>query len=113
MKKNNRLYEIALVIDASLDESRTGATVEKIGIDIADLGGEVKNYFLWGKKHLAYSIKGKNEGQYFMMYAVLPSEFKYKKFERMMVLDDKVLRYGIFKAEKVLDSISFTPFNKR
>lgn len=112
-RKNNRLYEIMIVVDASLDEARTGATIEKIGIDVTDIGGEIKNYFLWTKRYLAYPIKGKNEGQYFLMYAFLPAEFNFKKFERILVLDEKVLRHGIFKAETVLESISFKPLAKK
>ncbi|MCK5787541.1 MAG: 30S ribosomal protein S6 [Chlamydiia bacterium] len=108
-----KLYEIMIVVDTAIDETRVGSTMEKIASDIGEYGGDLKKSFLWGKRHLAYQIRGRRDGQYFLLYATLSDGFNFKKFERRLVLDDKVLRHAIFRTEKVLDSISFKPLSNK
>lgn len=107
-----QVYELLFIIDSSIDEARAGATMEKISNDISEFGGSVIKYFFWGRKQLAYSIKHKNEGQYFLMYANFGPEFNFKKFERTLVLDDKILRFMILKTKKILNEVVFKSIDK-
>ena len=50
-------YELALVINAKIeDDARTDA-IEKIKALIEKFGGEITNVDEWGKKKLAYEIQ--------------------------------------------------------
>lgn len=105
--KGRQVYELLFILDPSLDDARTCAIMDRISNDISEFGGESIKYFLWAKKQLAYPIKHRTEGQYFIMYSHFSPEFNFKKFERTLVLNDKVLRFLILKTDKVLDSIKF------
>ena len=55
-------YELALVINAKIeDDARTDA-IEKIKALIEKFGGEITNVDEWGKKKLAYEIQKMREG---------------------------------------------------
>ena len=54
-------YELALVINAKIeDDARTDA-IEKIKALIEKFGGEITNVDEWGKKKLAYEIQKMKE----------------------------------------------------
>lgn len=54
-------YELALVINAKIeDDARTDA-IEKIKALIEKFGGEITNVDEWGKKKLAYEIQKMRE----------------------------------------------------
>ena len=60
-------YELALVINAKIeDDARTDA-IEKIKALIEKFGGEITNVDEWGKKKLAYEIQKMREGYYYFI----------------------------------------------
>ena len=60
-------YELALVINAKIeDDARTDA-IEKIKALIEKFGGEITNVDEWGKKKLAYEIQKMKEGFYYFI----------------------------------------------
>ena len=60
-------YELALVINAKIeDDARTDA-IEKIKALIEKFGGEITNVDEWGKKKLAYEIQKMSEAFYYFI----------------------------------------------
>jgi small subunit ribosomal protein S6 len=59
-----REYELALVIDAALDEEAVAALVAQMTDLIVKEGGTTEAPKLWGKKPLAYPVNEKTEGSY-------------------------------------------------
>ena len=91
-------YELALVINAKIeDDARTDA-IEKIKALIEKFGGEITNVDEWGKKKLAYEIQKMHEGFYYFIQfeadAAAPAEI-----ESHMRIMDNVLRYLVVKKE--------------
>ena len=91
-------YELALVINAKIeDDARTDA-IEKIKALIEKFGGEITNVDEWGKKKLAYEIQKMHEGFYYFIQfeadAQCPAEV-----ERHVRIMDNVLRYLVVKKE--------------
>ncbi len=60
-------YELALVVDAGVEEDVRVATVEKAKGYIERFGGTVVNVDDWGKKKLAYEIRHMREGYYYFI----------------------------------------------
>ncbi len=50
-------YELALVVNAKIEDDARVATVEKVKEYITRFGGTITNVDEWGKKRLAYEIK--------------------------------------------------------
>ena len=60
-------YELALVVNAKVEDDVRTATVEKAKEYIARYGGVVTEVEDWGKKRLAYEIQHMREGFYYFI----------------------------------------------
>ena len=86
-------YELALVVNAKLEEEERAAVVEKAKGYVTRYGGTE-----WGKKRLAYEIQHMREAYYYFIQfeadAAAPAEI-----ESHMRIMDNVLRYLVVKKE--------------
>lgn len=90
-------YEIAILYhpDLEVDLSKAEDRVKKI---IADNGGKVTGADNWGKRKLAYDIKG-NEHAVYVFYTVeLPGESVHK-VENTLNITDEVIRLLITRPD--------------
>ena len=60
-------YELALVVNAKIEDDARAAVVEKAIEYITRAGGTVTEVEDWGKKKLAYEIQKMNEGFYYFI----------------------------------------------
>ena len=91
-------YELALVINAKIeDDARTDA-IEKIKALIEKFGGEITNVDEWGKKKLAYEIQKMHEGFYYFIQFEADAECP-AEVERHVRIMDNVLRYLVVKKD--------------
>lgn len=91
-------YETIFIIDASLDEEATKATIEKFTGLIAK-NGTVNTVDEWGKRRLAYEINDKTEGYYVLVEFTADAEFP-KELDRKYRIDDSILRTIIIRKEE-------------
>ena len=91
-------YELALVVNAKIDDEARAAVVEKAKNYIARYNGTVTEVEEWGKKRLAYEIQKMREGYYYFIQfesdAACPAEVE----GRIRIMDN-VLRYLVVKKE--------------
>ena len=85
-------YELALVVNAKIEDDERAATVEKAKELIARFGGTVTEVEDAGKKRLAYEIQKMREGFYYFIQfdaeAGVPAEL-----EQSVRIMDNVLRF--------------------
>ncbi|MGN0269202.1 MAG: 30S ribosomal protein S6 [Candidatus Weimeria sp.] len=60
-------YELALVVNAKIDDDARAAVVEKAKDYITRAGGKLGEVEDWGKQKLAYEIQKMNEGYYYFI----------------------------------------------
>ena len=60
-------YELALVVNAKIEDDARTATVEKAKEYITRFGGTVTEVEDWGKKRLAYEVQKMREGFYYFI----------------------------------------------
>ena len=60
-------YELALVVNAQLEDEARAAVVEKTKGYITRFGGTIAEVDEWGKKRLAYEIQKMREGFYYFI----------------------------------------------
>ena len=66
-------YELALIVNAKIEDDARAATVEKAKGYITRFGGTVSEVEEWGKKKLAYEIQKMDEGfYYFIQFEAAP-----------------------------------------
>lgn len=91
-------YELALVVNAKIEDDARAAVVEKAKDYITRLGGTITNVDEWGKKRLAYEIQKMKEGYYYFIHfesdATVPAEME----ARLRIMDN-VLRYLCVRQE--------------
>lgn len=91
-------YELALVVDAKIEEDVRVATVEKAKENIAKFGGTVGEVEEWGKKRLAYEIQHMKEGYYYFIKFDAEAEVP-GQLEQTVRIMDNVLRYLCVRQE--------------
>ena len=60
-------YELALVVNAKIEDEARVATVDKVKSIIEQFGGTITNVDEWGKKKLAYEIQHMTEGFFYFI----------------------------------------------
>lgn len=85
-------YEGIFVIDTKLKE------VEKALVGVEEIivknGGKVEKKESWGKKNLAYEVKGEKEGAYFMInFRAQPKTIR--ELEKSYRMNEAILRHLI------------------
>lgn len=85
-------YELALVVNAKIEEDARVAAVEKVKEYIARFGGAVKNVDEWGKKKLAYEIQKMKEGYYYFIQFESDSNCPNEIEHRIRIMEP-VIRY--------------------
>ena len=92
-------YELAVVLNAKLEEDDKVASLDKVKALIERFGGQITNVDDWGKKRLAYEIQKMNEGFYYFIQfdaeASAPAEIE----SRIRIMDN-VIRYLIVRADE-------------
>ena len=99
-KKGTELknYEMMVVLKPLLpDDVRKEVHKNFINL-LKELGGEVIDIDVWGKRYLAYEIKGHNEG-YYMVYNFKAPASSIAECRRKLELVQEILRYMIVEAE--------------
>jgi len=91
-------YETIFVVDASLEEEKITALVEKFKSLISD-AGEIESVDEWGKRRLAYPIDDKNEGYYVLINFSAKSDFP-QELERIYRITDGIMRDIVIKKEE-------------
>ena len=85
-------YELAVVVNAKIEDDARAAVVEKVQAYITRFGGQVSNVDEWGKRKLAYEIQKMREGFYYFITfeaeATAPAEIE----ARLRIMDN-VLRF--------------------
>jgi small subunit ribosomal protein S6 len=85
-------YELALIVNAKIEDEARLATVEKAKEYITRAGGTVTNVEDWGKKKLAYEIQKMSEGFYYFIQFDANSDAPAKLEQEVRIMDN-VLRF--------------------
>lgn len=91
-------YELAMVVNAKLEDEARDEVVEKAKGYVTRYGGVIGEIEEWGKKRLSYEIQKMHEGYYyFIQFEAEPSAPA--EIERHMRILDNVLRYLIVRKD--------------
>ena len=90
MAKVTGNYEVVYIIDPTLSEEQTAATVAKFKT-LAEQNGTAVEVEEWGKRKLAYDINKKSEGFYVLMSFTSEPAFP-KELDRVLGITDGIMR---------------------
>lgn len=89
---SNRVYESAVLINATLEDDQIESILKKIEESISTLGGSIREIENWGRKRLAYVVNKNKIGYYAIFRYDAPPEL-ISKLDRQFQLDENILRY--------------------
>ena len=92
-------YELALVVNAKIEDDARTAVVEKAKEYITRAGGTVTEVEDWGKKKLAYEIQKMSEGFYYFIQFEAETDVPAKVEEDVRIMDN-VLRFLCVKKDE-------------
>ena len=91
-------YELAVVVNAKIEDDERTAVVDKCKALIERFGGTITNVDDWGKKRLAYEIQKMKEGFYYFIQfegeTTVPAEL-----EERLRIEETVLRFLCVKQD--------------
>jgi len=85
-------YELALVVNAKIEDEERAAVVEKAKEYITRFGRTITNVDDWGKKRLAYEIQKMREGFYYFIQFDASADCPAEIEKRIRIMDN-VLRF--------------------
>ena len=91
-------YELAVVVNAQIDEETRTAVVENCKSVVTRFGGTISDVEEWGKKRLAYEIQKMNEGFYYFIHFESEGGAIAEIEQRMRIMDN-VIRYLCVKQD--------------
>jgi len=87
-----RKYETIFILDPDLEEEQTHSVIEKIKGIITQTNGEILKVEDWGKRKLAYEVKKKSKGHYFLIH-FLGTAALLSELERNFRVMDTVIKF--------------------
>lgn len=85
-------YELALVVNAKIEDEERAAVVEKAKEYVTRYGGTITEVDEWGKKRLAYEIQKMREGFYYFIQFDAEADCPAEVEKRIRIMDN-VLRF--------------------
>ena len=92
-------YELALVVNAKIEDDARTATVEKAKEYITRFGGQISDVDDWGKKRLAYDIQKMNEAYYYFIHFDAEADVPAQIEENVRIMDN-LLRFLCVRADE-------------
>ncbi len=95
-----RLYESVIIARQDVSTTQVETLIEEFSAIIEKAGGSIQKKEFWGLRGLAYRIKKNRKGHYVMLNIETDSE-TLNEFERIMGLNEDVLRFMTIAIEEV------------
>tara|TARA_Y100000022_G_scaffold109211_1_gene94329 strand:+ start:3846 stop:4280 length:435 start_codon:yes stop_codon:yes gene_type:complete len=94
-----RYYELIYIINSNVERKKVEQIMNDIGSKLEDAGSKIINHIVWGKKKLAYSIKGNTYGNYILLHYEGGDNKKLNEFDLWLKLSGLVIRHMVVKLE--------------
>jgi len=108
----NRNYELVVILDPETKAEEQEKLLEKIKKQIADSEGKSSPVKELGKKELAYPIKKKREGVFYLLEFSAPAA-SLASLQPKLLLEEKVLRYLLVGKGEIVEEKKQAPKGKK
>ena len=100
-----RLYESVFIARQDISSAQIETMADEFAEIITSAGGSIKKREYWGLRNLAYRIKKNRKGHY-VMFTMETGPEALREFERVMGLNEDVLRFLNLNIQEVEDGPS-------
>jgi small subunit ribosomal protein S6 len=92
-------YEVMLLLDPELAETRANEIIQRIRDSVDGAEGKWDGHEPWGRRRLAFEIDHKNEAVYHLLLFTAPAE-TLAEITRVLKITDGVVRHGAYRRVK-------------
>ena len=100
-----RLYESVFIARQDITSAQVEAMADEFAEIITSAGGSIKKREYWGLRSLAYRIKKNRKGHY-VMFNMETGPEALREYERIMGLNEDILRFLNLNIEEIEDGPS-------
>ena len=104
-----RYYELIYIVNSNVERKKVDQVMNEIGKKLDKAGSKLINHSIWGKKKLAYPIRGNTYGTYILAHYNGGDNEKLSEFDSWLKLSGLAIRHMIVKLDKepeVVESLS-------
>ena len=95
-----RYYELIYIVNSNVERKKVEQVMKDIGDRLEKAGSRLINHTVWGKKKLAYPIKGNTYGTYILIHYSGGDNEKLSEFDSWLKLSGLAIRHMIVKLDK-------------
>ena len=95
-----RYYELIYIVNSNVERKKVDQVMKDIGERLEKTGSKLINHNVWGKKKLAYPIKGNTYGTYILAHYNGGDNEKLSEFDSWLKLSGLAIRHMIVKLDK-------------
>ena len=100
-----RYYELIYIVNSNVERKKVDQVMKDIGERLEKAGSKLINHTVWGKKKLAYPIRGNTYGTYILAHYNGGDNEKLSEFDSWLKLSDLAIRHMIVKLDKEPDLV--------
>ena len=100
-----RYYELIYIVNSNLERKKIDQVMKDISSRIENTDSKIINNVVWGKKKLAYPIKGYTYGNYILLHYEGGDNNKLNEFDSWLKLSGLVIRHMIVRLEEKPDFV--------
>ena len=95
-----RYYELIYIVNSNVERKKLDQVMKDIGARLESAGSKLINHTVWGKKKLAYPIKGNTYGTYILVHYTDGDNEKLSEFDSWLKLSGLAIRHMIVKLDE-------------
>jgi small subunit ribosomal protein S6 len=100
-----RFYELIYILNSNVEHKKIDQVMKDIGSRLEKTESKIINHIVWGKKKLAYPIKGNTYGNYILLHYEGGDNNKLNEFDSWLKLSGLVIRHMIVRLEEKPDLV--------
>ena len=94
-----RYYELIYIVNSNVERKKIDQVMKDIGSRLEKTESKIINHIVWGKKKLAYPMKGNTYGNYILLHYEGGENNKLNEFDSWLKLSGLVIRHMIVRLE--------------
>tara|TARA_Y100001958_G_C20684720_1_gene197912 strand:+ start:37 stop:468 length:432 start_codon:yes stop_codon:yes gene_type:complete len=100
-----RYYELIYIVNSNVESKKIDQAMKDIASRLENTGSKIINHVIWGKKKLAYPIKGNAYGNYILLHYEGGDINKINEFDLWLKLSGLVIRHMIVRLDEKPDIV--------
>ena len=100
-----RYYELIYIVNSNVERKKIDQIMKDISSRLENTDSKIINHVVWGKKKLAYPIKGNTYGNYILLHYEGGDNNKLHEFDAWLKLSGLAIRHMIVKLEEKPDIV--------